>query len=56
MIQNTVITEKLKKKTKGDKDLYEFIENLLEIEIQGKNFKKVYDAEINKMIEKRGSK
>ena len=56
MIQNTVITEKLKAKTEGNQELYEFMENLLEVEIQGKNYKKFYDTEINKVLEKRGKK
>lgn len=56
MIQNTVITEKLKNKTNGDDVLYEFINNLLELEIQGKNYKKPYDKEIDSVLKKRGNK
>jgi len=53
MIQNTEIFEKLHEKTSGDDVLKTFITNLLEIESEGKNYRKHYDNEINGAIKKR---
>ncbi len=53
MILNTSITEKIEDKTKNDPVLKKYIENLIEVEKQGKNYKKQYEIELNKAIKER---
>lgn len=53
MILNTAITDKLNEKTKEDLVLRRFVSNLIEIECQGKNYKKQYENEVNKAVKER---
>lgn len=52
MIQNIAITEKLEKKTEKDHILREFIYDIVDNEVQGKNYKKYYETAIKKALEK----
>lgn len=48
MLQNQIIVEKLEEKTEGDKHMREFINALVDKELAGGQFTKVYE----KLIEK----
>ena len=52
MIQNPSIENKLKSKTDNTPIIRSFLEALIEIEVKGKNYKKYYEAEIQKAIKK----
>lgn len=48
MIQNPTILEKLKKKTVGDPQMFDFLSSILENESEGKQYSKFFKTQIEK--------
>lgn len=53
MMQNPTIEQKLKEKTKENPELYEFVSQIFELEVAGKQFSKFYENEIKKIVQQR---